>query len=219
MRMQCYGAERLSGEIGDFTVRFKSLAAGLVRTVLALGVVGLAGASVASEGEAGKGDSIHQFDARRLSGQEESLGEYRGEVLLIVNTASQCGYTPQYDGLQELHSRYGARGFSVLGFPSNDFGAQEPGTNAEIGAFCKRNYGVNFPMFSKIKVRGEGQHPLYAYLTSLPEPLGGPVKWNFQKYLVDGSGQVVARYYSATEPLSPELIASIEGLLEPGSQP
>ncbi|MCS5637809.1 MAG: glutathione peroxidase [Myxococcota bacterium] len=166
-----------------------------------------------------KGDSIHQFDARRLSGQEESLAEYRGEVLLIVNTASRCGYTPQYDGLQELHSRYRERGFSVLGFPSNDFGAQEPGTDAEIGAFCKRNYGVNFPMFSKIKVRGEGQHPVYAYLTSLPEPLGGPVKWNFQKYLVDGSGHVVARYYSATEPLSPELVESIETLLEPKSEP
>ena len=219
MRMQCCGPKTRSAGTGDFTVRLKSLAARLVGTGLALAVVGLAGASLASEDDAGKGDSIHQFDARRLSGQEESLGEYRGEVLLIVNTASKCGYTPQYDGLQELHSRYGERGFSVLGFPSNDFGAQEPGTDAEIGSFCKRNYGVNFPMFSKIKVRGDGQHPLYGYLTSLPEPLGGPVKWNFQKYLVDRSGQVVARYYSATEPLSPELIASIETLLEPKSQP
>jgi len=187
--------------------------------VLALVGFGLPGASLASEGDAGKGEGIHQFDARRLTGQEESLAQYRGEVLLIVNTASQCGYTPQYDGLQELHARYGERGFSVLGFPSNDFGAQEPGTDAEIGAFCKRNYGVNFPMFSKIKVRGEGQHPLYAYLTSLPEPLGGPVKWNFQKYLVDPSGQVVARYFSATEPLNDELVSSIEGMLEAKPQP
>ena len=163
--------------------------------------------------------SVLEFDAQRLSGQEESLSQYRGEVLLIVNTASQCGYTPQYDGLQTLYQKYRDQGFSILGFPSNDFGAQEPGTDSQIGAFCKRNYGVEFPMFSKVKVKGSEQHALYAYLTSLPEPVGGPVKWNFQKYLVDRSGQVVSSYASAVKPLDKGLVASIENLLAAPTSP
>jgi glutathione peroxidase len=219
MQSDLSGAGFDSLHSGDFIHGFEVLIAALTRAGLVLALIGWASSSWASDSPEGKNGSIHQFDARRLSGQEESLSDYRGDVLLIVNTASQCGYTPQYDGLQELHSRYRERGFSVLGFPSNDFGAQEPGTDAEIGAFCKRNYGVNFPMFSKIKVRGEGQHPVYGYLTSLPEPLGGPVKWNFQKYLVDRSGHVVARYFSATDPLSPELAESIETLLERKTEP
>jgi glutathione peroxidase len=164
--------------------------------------------------------SVLNFEARRLSGKNQSLGDYQGEVLLIVNTASRCGYTPQYEGLEALYEKYRGQGFSVLGFPSNDFGAQEPGTDSEIGAFCKRNYGVEFPMFSKIKVRGEGQHALYGYLTALPDPVGGPVRWNFQKYLVDRSGRVVSSHSSAVKPLSGELVASIEALLaESTSQP
>ena len=157
--------------------------------------------------------SVLDFEARLLSGENQSLGDYRGQVLLIVNTASQCGYTPQYEGLEALYEKYRGQGFSILGFPSNDFGAQEPGTDSEIGAFCKRNYGVEFPMFSKIKVGGEGQHALYAYLTGLPEPVGGPVRWNFEKYLVDRSGRVVSNYPSAVEPMSGELVSSIESLL------
>jgi glutathione peroxidase len=153
------------------------------------------------------------FSARRLAGTEEPLSRYRGEVLLIVNTASECGYTPQYAGLQALYERYRERKFSVLGFPSNDFGEQEPGDDRQIGAFCKANYGVTFPMFSKIRVVGKDAHPIYAYLTSLPKPIGGPVEWNFQKYLVDRSGRVVARFESDTEPDDPALVAAIDRLL------
>ena len=130
-----------------------------------------------------------------------------------MNTASRCGYTPQYEGLEALYEKYRGQGFSVLGFPSNDFGAQEPGSDSEIGAFCKRNYGVEFPMFSKVKVNGEGQHALYAYLTSLPEPIGGPVRWNFQKYLVDRTGRVVSSFPSAVKPTSKEIVGPLEALL------
>jgi glutathione peroxidase len=173
-----------------------------------------------AEGSQGAGPgSVLEFDAQRLSGQEESLSQYRGDVLLIVNTASQCGYTPQYDGLQTLYQKYRDQGFSILGFPSNDFGAQEPGTDSQIGAFCKRNYGVEFPMFSKVRVKGPEQHALYGYLTSLPEPVGGPVKWNFQKYLVDRSGHVVSSYASAVKPLDKGLVASIENLLATPTSP
>jgi len=134
-------------------------------------------------------------------------------VLLIVNTASRCGNTPQYDGLQNLYERYRGHGFDVLGFPSNDFGRQEPGTDAQIGAFCRANYGVEFPMFSKVNVKGPDAHPVYAYLTSLPEPIGGPVQWNFQKYLVDRKGVVVARYAPGVQPDDADLVGEIERLL------
>jgi glutathione peroxidase len=157
--------------------------------------------------------SLLEFDARRLDGADEPLGRYRGQVLLIVNTASRCGYTPQYAGLQRLYARYRDQGFSVLGFPSNDFGNQEPGDEAEIGAFCRSNYGVEFPMFSKVRTLGARAHPVYAYLTSLPEPVGGPVTWNFQKYLVDRRGDVVARYAPSVEPEDAKLISDIERLL------
>ena len=153
------------------------------------------------------------LSARRLGGSEEPLSHYRGEVLLIVNTASECGYTPQYEGLQTLYERYREKKFNVLGFPSNDFGEQEPGDDRQIGAFCKSNYGVEFPMFSKIRVLGADAHPVYAYLTSLPKPIGGPVEWNFQKYLVDRNGIVVARFASETEPDDPALVAAVERLL------
>jgi glutathione peroxidase len=153
------------------------------------------------------------LSARRLAGSEEPLSRYRGEVLLIVNTASECGYTPQYAGLQTLYERYRKNKFNVLGFPSNDFGEQEPGDDRQIGAFCKSNYGVEFPMFSKIRVLGTNAHPVYAYLTSLPKPIGGPVEWNFQKYLVDRNGNVVARFESETEPNDPALVAAVERLL------
>jgi glutathione peroxidase len=143
----------------------------------------------------------------------EEAQSYRGQVLLIVNTASRCGLTPQYEGLQSLYDRYRGQGFSVLGFPSNDFGGQEPGSDPEIGAFCRSIYGVEFPMFSKVRVQGAEAHPLYAYLTSLPKPLGGPVQWNFQKYLVDRSGAVVARYAPRVRPQDPDLVAKIEQLL------
>jgi len=158
-------------------------------------------------------NALLDFSARRLGGSEESLSRYRGEVLLIVNTASECGYTPQYAGLQALYERYRDKKFSVLGFPSNDFGEQEPGDDRQIGAFCKSNYGVEFPMFSKVRVLGAEAHPVYAYLTSLPKPIGGAVEWNFQKYLVDRNGNVVARFESDVEPDDPALVATVERLL------
>lgn len=158
--------------------------------------------------------SLLELEARRLDGPVESLGRYRGQVLLVVNTASRCGLTPQYEGLQALYERYRDRGFSVLGFPSNDFANQEPGSDREIGAFCRSNYGVEFPMFSKIHVAGEQAHPVYVYLTTLPAPIGGPVQWNFQKYLVDRRGRVVARYAPRLRPGNPKLVAEVERLLE-----
>ena len=158
-------------------------------------------------------DSVLGFEARRLSGPVESLAQFEGQVLLIVNTASRCGLTPQYEGLQALYERYRERGLQVLGFPSNDFRQQEPGSDAEIGAFCRANYGVEFPMFSKIAVGGEAAHPLYAWLTSRPEPIGGPVEWNFQKYLTDRHGRVVARFSPRTPPLDESITREIERLL------
>jgi glutathione peroxidase len=185
-------------------------------SIVALALLLVSPESVASEGdaaEAGAPGSLLDLEARRLGGDAESLSRYRGQVLLVVNTASRCGYTPQYEGLQALYQRYESQGFSVLGFPSNEFGNQEPGSDREIGAFCQANYGVTFPMFSKVRVRGDGAHPVYAYLTSLPTPIGGAVQWNFQKYLVDRSGRVVARYASGVRPEDPKLVADIERLL------
>jgi glutathione peroxidase len=154
------------------------------------------------------------FTMNRIDGTPQDLGAYRGRVVLIVNVASRCGFTPQYAGLERLYERYRERGFVVLGFPANDFGNQEPGPNAEIAKFCRSKYGVRFPMFEKISVRGEDMHPLYRRITSLPAPLGGPVKWNFQKYLLDRGGAVVARFPSATSPDAPELVTRLEALLE-----
>jgi glutathione peroxidase len=175
----------------------------------------LPGAALAETGgkETREPDSLLGLEARRLGGGTEALERYRGEVLLVVNTASRCGYTDQYDGLQVLYDRYRDRGFSVLGFPSNDFGGQEPGSDSQIRTFCRLNYGVEFPMFSKVRVKGTDAHPVYAYLTSLPEPIGGPVKWNFQKYLVDRKGKVVARYAPGVDPQDARLLEEIERLL------
>jgi len=160
--------------------------------------------------------AIYQFSAPLLDGRPASLAEFRGRVLLIVNTASQCGFTPQYAGLEELYGTYKDRGFAVLGFPCNQFGAQEPGQAAEIGAFCEKNYGVTFPIFDKIDVNGPEAHPLYKFLKqSKPGILGTEgIKWNFTKFLVDREGQVVRRYAATAEPKT--LGADIERLL--GSQ-
>ena len=146
--------------------------------------------------------SIYGFTVARLSGEEMSLDAYRGKVLLIVNTASRCGLTPQYAGLEALWQRFRERGLVVLGFPCNQFGAQEPGDAAEISEFCTTNYGVSFPMFAKIEVNGPHTHPLYAHLKSAePGMLGTEaIKWNFTKFLVDRSGAVVRRYAPTTTP-------------------
>lgn len=183
----------------------------LVAAIFALPVAAAPAPDGAIAKEATK--ELLDLSARRLGGSEEPLSNYRGEVLLIVNTASECGYTPQYAGLQTLYERYREKKFNVLGFPSNDFGKQEPGDDRQIGAFCKSNYGVEFPMFSKVRVLGADAHPVYTYLTSLPKPIGGPVEWNFQKYLVDRNGIVVARFASDTEPDDPALVAAVERLL------
>ena len=157
--------------------------------------------------------SLHAITARRLDGSERDLAEFRGKVLLVVNVASHCGFTPQYSGLEALYRKYRDRGFEVLGFPCNQFGAQEPGTEAEIGAFCSSRYDVTFPMFAKIEVNGANTHPLYQRLKSeAPGVLGTEaIKWNFTKFLVDREGRVVARYAPKSEPR--ELEADIEAQL------
>jgi glutathione peroxidase len=153
------------------------------------------------------------FTMQRIDGTEQSLLDYQGQVLLLVNVASQCGLTPQYQGLEALYARYRERGFAVLGFPANDFAGQEPGSNQEIAEFCRSAYGVEFPMFAKISLKGDATHPLYKHLTSLPAPIGGPVQWNFQKYLVSRSGDVVARFDPRVSPDDPALLERIESLL------
>jgi glutathione peroxidase len=156
--------------------------------------------------------SIYDFSARSLAGEETPLKRFEGKVLLIVNTASACGFTPQYKGLEALQQTYGARGFSVLGFPCNQFGRQEPGSAAEIEQFCASNYAVTFPMFDKIEVNGDNAHPLYQYLRREKSGLlGSAIKWNFTKFLVDRSGKVVGRYAPTTTPA--QLTGDIEALL------
>jgi glutathione peroxidase len=156
--------------------------------------------------------SIYDFNATSLTGEDTPLKRFEGKVLLIVNTASACGFTPQYKGLEVLQQKYAARGFSVLGFPCNQFGRQEPGSAAEIGQFCSSNYAVSFPMFDKIDVNGDNAHPLYQYLKNEKSGLlGSSIKWNFTKFLIDRSGKVVARYAPTTTPEA--LTKDIEALL------
>ncbi|SAK62665.1 glutathione peroxidase [Caballeronia catudaia] len=145
---------------------------------------------------------IYGFSAETLDGATVDLDTYRGKVLLIVNTASECGFTPQYKGLQEVYQQFAARGFEVLGFPCNQFGKQEPGDAAQIGSFCEKNFGVTFPMFAKIEVNGANAHPLYKYLKDKEPGLLGieAIKWNFTKFLVDREGNVVKRYAPQTKP-------------------
>jgi len=161
--------------------------------------------------------SIYDFTLSRLDGSEESLAAYRGKVLLIVNTASECGFTPQYAGLEALYRQYRERGFAVLGFPCNQFGGQEPGDADIIGQFCQVNYGVSFPLFAKIEVNGDRAHPLFVHLKhAAPGLLGSEaIKWNFTKFLVDRQGRVVDRHAPATKP--EELAEEIEALLAAAS--
>ncbi|ABE40693.1 glutathione peroxidase [Rhodopseudomonas pseudopalustris] len=156
--------------------------------------------------------SIQDFTAKTLAGEELPLKRFEGQVLLIVNTASACGFTPQYKGLEALQKTYGPRGFSVLGFPCNQFGAQESGNETEIAQFCSTNYGVSFPMFAKIDVNGANAHPLYKFLKDEKSGLlGSAIKWNFTKFLVDRAGHVVSRHAPTTTPES--LAKDIETLL------
>jgi glutathione peroxidase len=156
---------------------------------------------------------IYGFSVKTIDGKQQSMAKYKGKVMLIVNTASECGFTPQYKGLEELNKSYAKRGLAVLGFPCNQFGAQEPGDEGEIAAFCERNFGVTFPLFSKVDVNGDNADPLFAYLKKeKPGLLGSEaIKWNFTKFLVDAKGNVVERYAPKTEPK--ELTGAIEKLL------
>lgn len=157
--------------------------------------------------------SVYEYTAVTNQGKEQSLGEYEGNVLLIVNTASRCGFAPQFKELQELYEKYHSRGFYVLGFPCNQFGNQEPGTDEEIRNFCEINYRVTFPLFQKVDVKGENQHPLFKYLTQSAQGLlNKEIKWNFTKFLVDRQGNVVKRFAPTTSPkkIAPEIEALLE---------
>ena len=155
--------------------------------------------------------TIYDPSLHTLQGDPVSLGDYRGTTLLIVNVASKCGLTPQYEGLERLQRTYGDRGFTVLGFPCNQFGAQEPGTSDEIATFCSATYGVTFPMFEKIDVNGDDRHPVYEELTAFPDAEGeaGDIQWNFEKFLVGPDGAIIQRFRPMVDPEAPEVIDAI----------
>jgi glutathione peroxidase len=159
--------------------------------------------------------TLRDIPVNTLAGQPSSLGELDGQTLLVVNVASKCGLTPQYTGLEALQEQYGDRGFSVVGFPCNQFGGQEPGTADEIAEFCSTTYGVSFPMFEKIEVNGPGRHAIYTELTATPDADGeaGDIQWNFEKFLVGPDGAVIARFRPMTAPDAPELVGAIEANL------
>lgn len=184
---------------------------------LALTLGGCSGMAPKTEGqlegkEGQQAQSVHDFTVKSPDGQDIALADYQGKVLLIVNVASKCGFTGQYEGLQKLHEKYQDLGLVVLGFPANDFLGQEPGTNDEIQQFCTLNYGVTFPVFAKISVKGKDMHPLYAFLTSKeanPE-FGGAISWNFNKFLIGRDGKILARFGSRTKPEDKKLVEAVE---------
>jgi len=155
---------------------------------------------------------VLDFTMKSIDGKPQPLASYKGNVLMIINTASECGYTPQYETLEKLYETYKEKGFQVLAFPANNFGAQEPGSNAEIKTFCSTKYHTTFDLFEKISVKGNDQDPLYTYITK-ESPYKGDIKWNFQKYLVDRSGNIAAKYMSAVDPMSKEVRDEVEKLL------
>ena len=170
----------------------------------------------ASQGKAAQkiqSTPIYNFTMDDIDGKPRPLGEFKGKVMMIVNTASFCGNTPQYAGLQTLYERYHDQGFTILAFPANDFGKQEPGDNKEIAEFCYTKYSLEFPLFSKITVLGDQKHPLYRYLTE-DTPFKGEIKWNFQKFLVNQQGEVIARYEPGQKPLTPQIVGDIEKALQ-----
>ncbi len=181
------------------------------RDLILIGILIFAGTGHAM-GEKKMSQSIYDFNLKTIDGAQKNLGDFKGKALLIVNTASRCGFTPQYKSLEALYGRYKKRRFEVLGFPANNFMAQEPGTEEEIKKFCELKFGVTFPMFAKISVKGSDIHPLYAYLTSLPG-FEGDITWNFNKFLVSPEGRVTARFDSKKDPLAPEVTSQIEEIL------
>jgi len=173
----------------------------------------LLGAIVAGTGLAAS--RFYEFSLPAIDGKAAPLAAYKGKVVLVVNVASKCGYTPQYTGLEALYRKYKDKGFVILGFPANNFGLQEPGTNEEIAQFCKLKYDVSFPMYAKVSVKGEDKTPLYQWLTIDANPaVAGDVKWNFTKFLVDKNGNVVTRFESKVTPEDPQVTAAIEKLLQ-----
>jgi glutathione peroxidase len=159
--------------------------------------------------------SIYEPSLHALNGDPASVGDYRGQALLVVNVASKCGLTPQYEGLERLQKTYGDKGFTVLGFPCNQFGEQEPGSSEEIATFCSATYGVTFPMFEKVEVNGDGRHPVYQELVAFPDDDGetGDIQWNFEKFLVSPAGEIVHRFRPMVDPEAPEVIDAIEANL------
>lgn len=159
--------------------------------------------------------TVYDFQATTIDGEDISMKSFEGKVLLIVNTASKCGYTPQYESLEKLYKTYNKKGLEIIGFPANNFMGQEPGSDDEIKSFCQKNYGVTFPMMSKISVKGKDMHPLYKYLTDKDQngAVDGSVKWNFQKYLVNKKGEVVAKFNPGNDPMDEDITKAIESLL------
>lgn len=157
--------------------------------------------------------SLYEIPLKDIDGQKTSLKAHEGKVLLLVNVASKCGYTPQYKGLEALQQKFKDQGLTVLGFPCNDFGAQEPGSNEDIKTFCSTTYGVTFPLYDKVHVKGPGQHPLFAALTGEKSPLPGEIKWNFSKFLIGRDGKLIQRFESKVAPDSPELVQAIQAAL------
>jgi glutathione peroxidase len=186
------------------------------RTLSVLLAAATAIATMAGGEEAMK--NVYDFEMKDIDGNAVALSRYRGQVALVVNVASRCGFTKQYEDLQKLYETYKERGFAILGFPANNFMGQEPGTDEEIKVFCSTTYGVTFPMFSKMSVTGKDQHPLYAFLTdkSIHPEFGGEIAWNFNKFLVDKQGRVVARFGSRDKPLDPAVTNAIEKALSDG---
>jgi len=175
----------------------------------------LSGALLIMAGSLLAASGIYTFTLNSIDGKPAPLADYKGKVVLVVNVASQCGYTPQYSALEATYKKYKDQGFVILGFPANNFGAQEPGTNEEIKTFCSRKFNVTFPMYAKISVKGSDQAPLYTYLTKdTGSGITGEIKWNFTKFLVDRNGNVVQRFEPAITPDSPEVIAAIEKQLK-----
>jgi glutathione peroxidase len=187
----------------------KASAAAGIRRYFFLGLVLMTSASLFAA------SNIYDFTLPSIDGKPMPLADFKGKVVLMVNVASRCGYTPQYSGLEALYEKYKGRGFVILGFPANNFGAQEPGTNEEIKTFCSRKYNVTFPMYSKVSVKGSDQTPLYQYLTKdTDKAVAGDIKWNFTKFLVDRQGRVVQRFEPDVTPDSAQVVSSVEKLLK-----
>src|SRR5713101_6223210 len=184
----------------------------VVLIIMAGGLVNAQLKKAAKEGSAMHEKRVLDFTLNNIDGKPVPLSYYKGSVLMIVNTASECGYTPQYETLQKLYDTYKDKGFKILAFPANNFGQQEPGTNAEIKNFCSTKFHTTFDLFEKISVKGDDQHPLYKFITK-KSPLSGEIKWNFQKYLVDRNGVIVSKFLSAVDPMSDEVRTQVEKLL------